>query len=113
MAVEDAYILSSLLSHVKDTAFNSNAADNDAGDDIAAVFAAYDAIRRPRTQKLVTTSRAAGLVVEFQSEETGGDDLERVAKNLRERFGWIWEEDLEGNLERARGIFEEKRKRGV
>lgn len=87
MAIEDAYILSNLL------------VDVDRLEELEGAFQAYDAIRRPRTQKLVTTSRQAGMLYEFELE---GDDLVKLQRNLENRMGWIWNEDLEQELEDAR-----------
>ncbi|OCL10202.1 mannitol 1-phosphate dehydrogenase [Glonium stellatum] len=87
MAVEDAYILSSLL------------AEANSLEQLDEAFQAYDAIRRPRTQKLVTTSREAGMLYEC---ELTGDDLVKLQQNLATRMNWIWNEDLERELEEAK-----------
>ena len=91
MALEDAYILSSLLGAIDKSA------------EIECAFRAFDAVRRPRTQKLVTTSRAAGELYEFEYEGIG-DDLEAVKKNLETRNDWIWEHDLEEDLNVAKEL---------
>ena len=65
------------------------------------VFRAYDAIRRPRSQKIVTTSREAGKVFSLQGDRLG-TDLEKVRADLVERQKWIWEVDHFEELERAR-----------
>ena len=61
MALEDAYVLSSLLSHVREA------------EELEIALGAYDHIRRPRDMKLVETSRACGEVYEFLGPETGDD----------------------------------------
>jgi salicylate hydroxylase len=94
MAIEDAYILSNLL------------VDVDSLEELEGAFQAYDAIRRPRTQKLVTTSRQAGMLYEFELE---GDDLVKVRRNIEGRMGWIWNEDLERELEDARALLRGQR----
>ena len=88
MALEDAYVLSNLLGAIHRAA------------DIEAAFKAYDTVRRPRSQKLVTTSREAGTLYGFQAEATR-DDAAAIKKDLDKRWGWIWGEDLEGELEEA------------
>ena len=93
MALEDAYVLSSLLGHVRGS------------EDIKIAFKAYDHIRRPRDMKLVETSRACGEVYEFLGPETG-DDVQKIGENLSRRYEWIWEEDIAGELTRALEIFE-------
>ncbi|KAI1434199.1 mannitol 1-phosphate dehydrogenase 2 [Xylaria sp. CBS 124048] len=87
MGIEDCYILSSLLGEAHSAR------------DLDRVFEAYDAVRRPRTQKLVTTSREAGMLWDLELE---GDDLDAVERNMRSRMRWIWEVDLPAELETAR-----------
>jgi salicylate hydroxylase len=89
MAIEDAYILGALLG------------DINSADEIEAAFKAYDTVRRPRSQKLVTTSRAAGRLYGCELE---GDDPEAIKKDLDGRFGWIWEHDLTKDLQEAKAM---------
>ena len=94
MAIEDAFIMSRLMGEIQ------------SAKQIEAVFAAYDHVRRPRTQKLATTSKEAGEVYEF---ERLGDDVEKIAADLQVRTRWIWDEDLDAQLEKARGFLKEAR----
>ena len=87
-AVEDAYILSNLLGKINNA------------EEIEKAFKAYDAIRRPRSQKVVTTSREAVKIYEFEDEELGSD-LEKIKKRLGERYNWIWNEDMNAQLQEA------------
>jgi salicylate hydroxylase len=91
MCVEDAYILGKLLSQCKSKA------------DLGNAFSAYDAVRRPRSQKLVTTSKEAGMLWEFEGEDVG-DDLESLEKNAIKRMDWIWDHDITEDLRRARDM---------
>ena len=93
MALEDAYVLSSLLGHVR------------GAEELEIAFKAYDHIRRPRDMKLVETSRACGEVYEFLGPETG-DDVQKIDENLTRRYEWIWEEDIAGEFTRALEMFE-------
>jgi salicylate hydroxylase len=88
-AMEDAFILGRLLG---DISIRSAA-------DIPAAFQAYDAVRRPRSQKVVTTSRSAGLTYAFQGP--AGVDVEGIREELLQRYQWIWEEDMESQAEQA------------
>jgi len=97
MAFEDAYVLSSLLGTVEDV------------DDLPDVFKAYDQLRRPRTQRLVKTSREAGQLYELCLEGVGSD-LSRVANELDEWHEWIWKVDLPGDVERGKHLLESMRK---
>ncbi|KIX96228.1 uncharacterized protein Z520_08006 [Fonsecaea multimorphosa CBS 102226] len=90
-AFEDALVLARLL-----------ADDNiKTADDIQTAFAAFDAIRRPRTLKIVDTSRENGEICMKKGEDTGAD-LEKIKNNLDHRFNWIWYDNLEGQVEEAK-----------
>ena len=100
MALEDAYVLLSLLGHVR------------RAEELEIAFEAYDHVRRPRDMKLVETSRACGEVYEFLGPETG-DDVQKIDENLRRRYDWIWDEDVAGEFTRALEFFETLRSGGV
>jgi len=91
MAMEDAYILSSLIGSLKSL------------NEVEDAFRAYDAVRRPRTQKLVQFSRDAGLLVRLAMPGVE-DDTQAVLETLDEWYGWLWHEDLEAQLETARQL---------
>ncbi|KAL1798086.1 hypothetical protein ACET3X_002123 [Alternaria dauci] len=85
MCIEDVYVLSELLSacHQKEQ--------------LKHAFHAYDAVRRPRSQKLVATSKEAGKLWEFEGEGVG-DDLEALRSNALSRMDWIWDYDISDDL---------------
>ena len=89
MCIEDVYILSELLSQCQSKT------------DFEKAFHAYDAVRRPRSQKLVKTSREAGQLWEFEGEGVG-DDLEAFKKDAVTRMDWIWDHEIAKDLERAK-----------
>lgn len=99
-AMEDAFILSSLLGDK----FTQSASD------IPAAFKAYDAIRRPRSQKVVRTSREAGLTYAFQGP--AGGDVHKIGEELLGRYKWIWEEDMDSQAELAKAILRAEKARG-
>lgn len=90
MAIEDAAVISRLF----------GAVDNPDRIVLVKVFEAYDAARRLRTQKLVTTSRSAGLLYDFEHEGIG-DDAEKFAQNSHNRFAWIWDFNVEESCTEA------------
>lgn len=90
-AIEDAYVLTSLLGQCSSAA------------ELEQAFHAYDVVRRPRSQKVVTTSRRVGRVYEFEDEELG-EDLEKTGRALEKMYDWIWQEDLVAQLERAKEV---------
>ncbi|KAF1944950.1 salicylate 1-hydroxylase-like protein [Clathrospora elynae] len=96
MCIEDVYILSELLSQCHSSR------------DFESAFRAYDAVRRPRSQRLVKTSREAGQLWEFEGEGVG-DDLEALERNAMKRMDWVWDYDILEDMDRARGIMREER----
>ena len=100
-AIEGAFILSTLLGDEK----------TQSASDIPAAFKAYDAIRRPRSQKVVETSRAAGLTYAFQGPAR--DNLEKIGEELLKRYRWIWDEDMEKQAERAKSLLRGEKRVGL
>lgn len=91
MAVEDAFILSELIS---DSQIHSVL-------DLPTVFAVYNDMRQPRTQRLVQHSRQNGNL--FQLRKPGvEDDIEKVKADLVNRQQWIWDIDLNEHLKDAK-----------
>ncbi|KAI9752092.1 MAG: hypothetical protein M1815_000716 [Lichina confinis] len=95
-ALEDALILASVLA---DERVRSPS-------DIVAAFQAYDAIRRPRSQKVVSTSREAGDMYAYRGPM--GGDLEEIRDNLLARCRWIWDEDMFGHVDQALNVLTQK-----
>jgi salicylate hydroxylase len=91
MCIEDVYILSQLLAQCSTRS------------DIEKAVQAYDAVRRPRSQRLVKTSREAGMLWEFEGEGVG-DDLENLELNATQRMDWIWDHEIAGDLTLAMKI---------
>jgi salicylate hydroxylase len=90
--LEDALILSRLLGQVNETS------------QLASAFQVYDAIRRPRAQAVVRTSQEAGDLYSFSHPEIGAD-MDKIVENFQQRFLWIWEHDLEGDVRLAEQHF--------
>ncbi|KAH8731009.1 hypothetical protein GQ44DRAFT_370628 [Phaeosphaeriaceae sp. PMI808] len=91
MCIEDAYVLANLLAECVKRG------------DLEKAFAAYDEVRRPRSQKLVQTSREAGMLWDFE-DSVAGDDLVAFESNAMERMSWIWDHEISGDLEGARQV---------
>ena len=90
MCIEDSLILSVLLKEAQ------------AIEDVDKAFKAYDEVRRERSQKNVVTSKEAGTLYDFELE---GDDLDKIELNFRQRMKWIWDIDLESEVERAKKLY--------
>lgn len=93
-AIEDALVLETLLGRVREAKFIPNA------------FAAYDQVRKPRSQRVVKTSREAGKLVGMLAEGVGSD-LQKIRERLETRMHWIWNRDLEKQNAEAVALFEE------
>lgn len=91
MAMEDAYVLSNLIASVLGP------------DEIERAFRAYDAVRRPRTQKLIENSRIAGLATDFIMPGIG-DDTKAMKGEFEAWYKWLWHEDLEVQLAQAKEL---------
>ncbi|CAH0044706.1 unnamed protein product [Clonostachys solani] len=74
-AFEDGMILSALLSHISSPG------------DIEAVFKVYDAIRRPRGQRVIDSSRGTGEIMCGKSD--AGLDPGKIMQALAPRWGFL------------------------
>lgn len=92
MAYEDAFVLGNLLAKV-----------DDLGSSYEAIFKAFDAVRRPRTQKLCQASREAGKKLEFVVPGVM-DDFEKLKQYSDMQYKWVWGYDLEQGLDEALAI---------
>ncbi|KAI0594066.1 hypothetical protein F4775DRAFT_586340 [Biscogniauxia sp. FL1348] len=90
--LEDAAVLCHLLALVKSP------------DQFESAFQVYDAIRRPRAQKVVSTSYDAGMIYMWQDEEIG-DNMDKILENANQRLHWIWLHDLKKDIKKAEGDF--------
>ncbi|KAK8049621.1 hypothetical protein PG994_011351 [Apiospora phragmitis] len=90
--LEDAVVLAHLLALVKTP------------DQLEYAFQVYDAIRRPRAQKVVTTSFEAGIIYTWLDPEIG-DDMNKIVENANHRLHWIWQHDIAGDLKKAEREF--------
>jgi len=92
MAIEDALAMSNIMSMVYEAK------------DIPQAFEAYDQIRRPRSQRLVTASREQGRLYDLELPGVG-DDLEKVKYQIENGRKWIWGFDLEEHVEDAKKLY--------
>ncbi|KGO71199.1 Monooxygenase, FAD-binding [Penicillium italicum] len=90
-AIEDAHVLAELLS------------DSRVGsvDDVVAAFKAYDDIRRPRSQRVVTSSKENADIFCLCFDGVR-DDPVKLRETLNRRLKWLWDLDVQDQVERAR-----------
>jgi salicylate hydroxylase len=95
-ALEDALILSRLLQACESK------------ESVTKALEAYDEVRRPRSQKVCTTSRYTGDLLDLQDEQIWRDgelDLNELFTILDQSPRYIWEEDLSVQIEKALNMF--------
>ena len=90
-AIEDAHVLSELLADPR----------IETGEDVTAAFEAYDYVRRPRSQDVVKHSKENEALWCLRMEGVE-DDEGKLRHVLEERFGWLWDIDVEGQVGKAR-----------
>lgn len=71
-------------------------------------FQAYDAVRRPRSQRVVTTSKENAYLL-CLSLEGVGDDEEKLRETFQQRLRWLWDVDVEEEAKRARAMLSQPR----
>lgn len=91
-AIEDALVLSTLFQHVTNRG------------QIKPALAAYDSVRRQRSQKVVATSRDALKLFCFNDGYVNGD-AGRWKETWEGRMNWLWEIDLLKQNEDALNAF--------
>ncbi|KAG8160973.1 hypothetical protein KVR01_009237 [Diaporthe batatas] len=88
MSVEDSFLLSSLLSHATSPTEALNA------------LKAYDEVRRPRTQRIVESSRGTGEIMTGRGGETEMP-LDQIREKLVHRWDFIFDIKLDEHRDEA------------
>ncbi|ROW14592.1 hypothetical protein VPNG_03165 [Cytospora leucostoma] len=88
MSIEDSLVLSTLLGRAETPAQAQTALE------------VYDEVRRPRTQRIVRSSRGTGLLVTGRGEDTGLD-LAKLREKLLPRWDFIINFDVEKHRDEA------------
>ena len=68
-------------------------------------FEAYDKIRRPRSQRVIRTSREAGEMCAQRFPGVMGDS-EAFKENMDWRMDWMWHRDIAGERDEAMMCFQ-------
>ncbi|KAH8676134.1 hypothetical protein BX600DRAFT_479858 [Xylariales sp. PMI_506] len=98
--LEDAVILAHLLAMVKSP------------DQLEFAFQVYDSIRRPRAQRVVSTSFEAGKIYTWLDPEIG-DNMGKIVDNANQRLHWIWQHDIPADMKKAEDEFNSLVRRSV
>jgi salicylate hydroxylase len=94
MAFEDAMVLQTLLADVRDAS------------QLAAALQAYDATCRPRSQRVVASSRETGVIL-CGSAPGIGVEPDQLLASLATRWGFIHELDMKAHKAEARSLMHE------
>ncbi|KAI0091616.1 hypothetical protein BDY19DRAFT_983890 [Irpex rosettiformis] len=120
-AIEDAYILGTLLTHPRCVASLSSPSCSSypKTKTLQRISRIYDAVRRPMAQHVASVSRDAGLLYTLNypgltfdpSSSAGGvrseeEKLQEVYSRIRMNWEWAWETSADGDVERAVRMFE-------
>ena len=92
-AIEDAHVLAEILADPQVTEAKH----------FTAALQAYDIVRRPRSQQVVTSSKENGDVLCLRHDGIL-DDEEKLKDTFSNRFRWLWDVDIAGQAESARKI---------
>lgn len=90
-AIEDAVVLGALFSQIRTS------------DRVEHVLKTYDAVRRPRSQCIVDSSRETGRILSGIAEDVGLDPM-KMRDALMDRWGFIHDFDLDGHIESAKAF---------
>lgn len=103
VGIEDALALATVLELAANSAQGDGSRRKSAT--VAAALAAYDAVRRERTQWLVRSSREVSKTYEWSNPDCG-DDPEKCLRDIEWRAHKIWHFDIDGMLAEAKTAFE-------
>ncbi|KAK5112557.1 hypothetical protein LTR85_011249 [Meristemomyces frigidus] len=93
-AMEDAYVMAEVLSHIDKQAPTKK--------QVEAAFMGYEAVRKPRSQRILETSHEAFTFwTDLYDKSLTDERMERFIGESNERVQWIWSGDIEGQGERA------------
>ncbi|KAK2595021.1 hypothetical protein QQS21_007275 [Conoideocrella luteorostrata] len=95
MSIEDTLVLSTLLGRSKNTA------------QAVVALRVYDQVRRPRTQRIVESSRETGMILTGRGGETGLD-LAKLKEKLLPRWAFIVDFDNAKALDEAVQLMDEE-----
>ncbi|KAK8090376.1 hypothetical protein PG997_005337 [Apiospora hydei] len=90
--VEDSAVLSELLTDSQVTK----------PDQLAAVFEAFDAVRRPRGHWLVQSSRRMVELYQGRAKDVDSNDVDAMRKEMEERFSTVWGYDLKKAIQEGK-----------
>ena len=93
-AIEDAYVLAELIALIE--------MQSSMQEQIEAAFEGYEAVRRPRAERVMETSvEAMGFWSDLYKKGLDDWELQDFARKANDRFQWIWYDDIAYQATRA------------
>ncbi|KAF7591842.1 hypothetical protein BBP40_001039 [Aspergillus hancockii] len=90
-AIEDAHVLAELLGDSRVAQWK----------DVVAAFKAYNEVRKPRSQRVVTSSKENAYLLCLCLDGVG-DNEEKLKETWNQRLRWLWDLDVQAQVEEAR-----------
>lgn len=90
-AIEDAHVLAELLGDPRVLS----------AEHAVAAFKAYDEVRRPRSQRVVTSSKENAYLLCLCLDGVGKEE-EKLKTTFEARLKWLWDLDVQDQAEQAR-----------
>ncbi|KAJ5819923.1 hypothetical protein N7474_005514 [Penicillium riverlandense] len=90
-AIEDALVLAELFGDSRVSSVS----------DVKAAFKAYDDVRRPRSQRVVTSSKEGAYLLCLCLDGVG-DDAEKLKETFQKRLRWLWDLDVQAHADEAK-----------
>jgi salicylate hydroxylase len=105
-AIEDSLVLGEIFGHAMKKLFeNTSAPDSmETRTYLEAALIAYDLVRRPRAERAQKSTHDAGRMYTMLDNK---DDLVLMAEMSSTRYDWLWNVDLDEQIENAVAIFKE------
>lgn len=94
-ALEDAVILGALFEQIRSPG------------EVEQVLKTYDAVRRPRSQRIADSSRQTGRILSGIADNVGLDPMKMHAA-LADRWSFIHDFDLDGHVESAKASLKDE-----
>jgi salicylate hydroxylase len=94
-ALEDAVILGALFEQIRSP------------DEVDQVLRTYDAVCRPRSQRIAESSRQTGRILSGIADSIGLDPV-KMHHALKDRWSFIHDFDLNGHIESAKALLKDR-----
>jgi salicylate hydroxylase len=81
--------------------------------DVKHAFTAWNEIRRPRCEELISRSRMQGIMLDSTKDQRFELGVDGVLEDLENNQRWVWNIDLEKTMKQSIEVFERTKKEDV